>query len=128
MGAEPVMDNPLRKRISTTAFAFRGYDVNNLGKTPELLAHKVYGPILERHLDDASRLCSQVSKRKVDLVSRVRRRLKSTLATYVQDISLIVAVELAQLEMLERLFDVPFGQAQLALGYSLGEITAVIAT
>lgn len=128
MGAATVTENPLRKRIASTAFAFRGYDVNNIGKTPELLEHPVYGPILEHHLVEASRLCTKVVKKHVDLVSRVRRRLKSTLATYVQDISLITAVELAQIEMLERVFDVPFTQAQMALGYSLGEITALIAT
>jgi hypothetical protein len=33
-----------REGIRATAFAFRGYNVTNLGRTPELLAHPSYGP------------------------------------------------------------------------------------
>ena len=34
-----VARDDLKKRISTTAIAFRGYDVTNLGRSPELLEH-----------------------------------------------------------------------------------------
>jgi hypothetical protein len=27
------------------AFAFRGYNLTNLGRTPELLAHPAFGPV-----------------------------------------------------------------------------------
>ena len=57
---------PLVKRIASTAFAFRGYDLTNLGRTPELLAHSVYGPIVEQFLIEASQLSSDIFHRKVD--------------------------------------------------------------
>src|SRR4051794_12308882 len=38
----------LKARIGTASFAFRGYDVTNLGRSPELLAHQAYGPVVRR--------------------------------------------------------------------------------
>ena len=35
--------------MDEAAFAFRGYNVTNLGRTPELLEHPAYGPIVEKH-------------------------------------------------------------------------------
>ena len=43
------------KRLDATAFAFRGYNVTNLGRTDELLAHRIYGPLVEAHLREAAR-------------------------------------------------------------------------
>jgi hypothetical protein len=36
----------LKSRLPTTALAFRGYDQQNLGRTPELLEHAALGPIV----------------------------------------------------------------------------------
>ena len=122
------MENGLKKRVSNTAFTFRGYNITNLGRTPELLAHPDYGPVVRRYLDDASRICTQTTGRKVNLLGRVHRKAKTTLGTYAQDICLIVAVELAQLQILKDMFDISLGDAKLVLGYSLGELTALVAT
>ena len=119
-------DNSLPKRIGTAAFAFRGYNVTNLGRTPELLAHPAYGPIVKQSLNDASEICSSAARRRVNLVRRITRRAPSTMRTYSQDLAMIVAVELAQLQLLAEFFEVSFDDAQLAFGYSLGEISALI--
>jgi [acyl-carrier-protein] S-malonyltransferase len=121
------MNNSLQARIGTAAFAFRGYNVTNLGKTPELLKHSAYGPIVEGFLNNASEICAATTCRKVNLVDRVRRRRKTSRKTYAQALSMIVAVELAQLKLLDEFFGVSFSEAQLAFGYSLGEVTALIA-
>lgn len=121
------MANDLKNNIGTTAFAFRGYNITNLGKSPALLKHPVYGAIVEQHLTEASEICSAAIQRDVNLVGRVRRRAKTTLRTYAQDLSMIVALELAQLKLLEEFFGVKYNEAQLSLGYSLGEIAAVVA-
>jgi hypothetical protein len=42
--------NHLISRLPATALAFRGYNVTNLGRTAELLAHPAYGPTMVRHL------------------------------------------------------------------------------
>jgi [acyl-carrier-protein] S-malonyltransferase len=116
-----------RDRFGPTAVAFRGYNVANLGRSGELLAHRLYGPIMERYLIEASQICSDVVGRKVDLIERVRENRETTLETYDEAISLIVATELAQLEMLEEFFDFTLKRARMVFGYSLGELTAIIA-
>ena len=112
----------LQKRITTAAFAFRGYDASNLGRSPELLEHHVYGPIVRTMLDRASVLCGDVLGEKVDLAARVLAREPSTLSTFVHDIGTIVAMELAQLQLLEKFFDVPVHQALMSFGHSIGEL------
>lgn len=107
------------------AFAFRGYNTKNLGRSRELLEHSIYGAIVAARLDEASRMLGDIAGKRVDLTGRVRRGEESTLATFGEDIGLIVAMELAQLDCLERFFDFPYSKAQLAFGYSLGEITAL---
>src|SRR5262245_28606865 len=87
----------LQGLIGSSGFAFRGYDQTNLGKTPELLAHLIYGPTVERHLRAASAVSSDALGRPVDLVARVRERRETTLAEYDEAIALIVGVEMAQL-------------------------------
>ncbi|MBL9084575.1 MAG: hypothetical protein JNK76_22420, partial [Planctomycetales bacterium] len=57
------------QRLPATVLAFRGYNLTNLGKTPELLAHAAYGPIVERHLRLAGAICSEALHRHVDLVA-----------------------------------------------------------
>ena len=114
--------------LKGTAWAFRGYNVTNLGRTPELLEHAAYGPIVERHLKDASELYSAATMQRVDLVERVRLREETTLETYGEAVCLIIAAELAQIEILRELFGVDFEAGRLAVGYSLGEVSALVAT
>jgi [acyl-carrier-protein] S-malonyltransferase len=118
----------LKELLPTTGFAFRGFDQENLGKTPELLAHQIYGPTVEKHLLEASAIAADVLGRRVDLVARVRERRETTLADYGEAIALIVAVEMAQLELLHEFFGIDYSPAQLAMGYSLGEISALVAS
>ena len=120
------MPNSITPDLSTTAFAFRGYNVANLGRTPELLAHPVYGCMIEKQLVRASELYEATTGLTADLVERVRKQRESTPATYPEDLALIVAVELAQLNILQEHFDVSISGAQLSVGYSLGEVTALV--
>ncbi len=105
-------ENGLDKRIANAAFAFRGYNVTNLGKTPELLEHPAYGPIVAEYLQQASKICSDSIGKKVNLVSRVRKRQETSLRTYAQAISLIVGAELAQIKLLEEFFDISYSDAK----------------
>lgn len=118
----------LQARLPRAAFAFRGYNVTNRGRTHELLAHPAYGPIVEAHLREASLICAEFVQQPVDLVARMRAGRESAgLDDYVEDIALIVAAEMAQLQLLEEFFGIAFRQARLALGYSVGEATALVA-
>jgi [acyl-carrier-protein] S-malonyltransferase len=119
----------LRSQLAQTAFAFRGYNVTNLGRTPELLAHSRYGGTVEAHLHEASHICAEVTGRPVDLVQRVRAgRETDGLAIYAEDVAFIVAVEMAQIQLLKDHFGITLPQARFAFGYSLGECTALMAT
>jgi hypothetical protein len=60
----------LKQGIPTAAFAFRGYNVSNLGRTPELLAHASYGPTTASILSEASQTCSEVLGRPVERGTR----------------------------------------------------------
>ena len=117
----------LKERIPLSAFAFRGYNVTNLGRTSELLAHPKYGAIVERHLTEASAICTETAGRPIDLVDRVRVQRETGLASYSDAIGLIVAVEQAQLELLQTFFDISFSDVKICTGYSLGEISALVA-
>jgi [acyl-carrier-protein] S-malonyltransferase len=117
----------LNARMDSAAFAFRGYNVTNLGRTPELLEHPAYGPIVEKHLKEASEIYTASTMQRVDLVKRVRLREETCLETYAEAVSLITAAELAQLELLKEFFGIEFTDASRAFGYSLGEISALIA-
>jgi len=121
------MSSNLLERLGVTAFAFRGYNTTNIGRSTELLAHPVYGEIVARWLRDAGEICADVTKKRVDLIDRVRRNEETTLETYHEALGLIVAMELAQLEILESYFDVRIDRARMIYGYSLGELTAVVA-
>src|SRR5690348_2423780 len=72
----------LKKRIGTAAFAFRGYDVANIGRSNELLDHPAYGPVVTRALETASTLCADAIHRHVDLVDQVRSQRNSTIDTF----------------------------------------------
>jgi [acyl-carrier-protein] S-malonyltransferase len=117
----------LGQSLGVTAFAFRGYNVANLGRTPELLDHPAYGGIVHAALTEGGHICAEVIGRTVDLVARVRdRRETASLASFAEDIALIVAVEVAQVRLLSEFFGVRFADARLAFGYSLGEAAALI--
>jgi [acyl-carrier-protein] S-malonyltransferase len=113
-------------RLEQAAFAFRGYNQTNLGRTPELLAHVRYGQVVERHLREASEIVSDLLHAPVNLVERVRGKQESTADTFAEDIGLIMATEVAQIELFEQLFGVPYREGRLAMGYSLGEVTALV--
>lgn len=119
------MSTSLQTRIGTTAFAFRGYNTTNLGRTPELLDDPAYGAVMRRYLQRGSEICSEIIRRPVDLVAAVSQRREYGLDGYAEAISLIVAADLAQVELLEEFHGVRFSEAKLAFGYSLGELSAV---
>jgi [acyl-carrier-protein] S-malonyltransferase len=120
--------NSLATRLRNAAFAFRGYNVTNLGRTIELLAHPAYGLVVEKLLREGSEVCSDTVKRPVDLVTRVRESRETRgLEDYAEDVALIVAVSTAQVRLLEEFFGLEMAQAKLALGNSLGEASALIA-
>ncbi|MDP6442703.1 MAG: hypothetical protein QGG36_29485 [Pirellulaceae bacterium] len=117
----------LRQRSATAAYAFRGYNVSNLGRTRELLEHPAYGSIVDVKLGEASEAASGILGRRIDLAGRVRGGEETTLAVYDEAIALVLAAEIAQLQLLKEHFGVIYGDAQLAMGYSLGEIGALVA-
>lgn len=121
------MPNGWKYDAASSAFAFRGYNQTNLGRTPQLLEHPAYGPIVDRHLRIASALHADAAHRPTDLSRRVRERRESTLDTFSEDIALIIAVEMAHLELLELFFGIDYRPARMTLGYSLGEVTALVA-
>jgi len=117
----------LSEAIFNAALAFRGYNVTNLGRSPELLEHPVYGPVVADHLAAASEVCARVTRRPVDLVSMVRQRRETSLDTYAEAIGMIVAIEQAQLQLLQDCFAIDYRQARMSYGFSLGEISALVA-
>src|SRR3954447_11744108 len=117
----------LKDRLSNAAFVFRGYNVTNLGRSRELLAHHAYGPVVEHHLHEASQIASELLGRKIDLVARVERGEETDLETYGDAIALIISMEQAQLRLLEEFFGIDHTKARLSFGYSLGEIGALVA-
>lgn len=118
----------LQFSLAKTAFAFRGYNVTNLGNTPELLEHPVYGPIVARHLREASEMFSAGAHRPCDLVARARAREETSLDTYGEALCLIAGASLAQMEILKELFGIEISAAKLAIGYSFGEVIAAAST
>jgi [acyl-carrier-protein] S-malonyltransferase len=116
----------LRRRIHSTALAFRGFDVENAGRGLEFLEHPRYGPTVARFLDEAGTLCAEAIHRPVDLRAHLRSGPRLALEAFPEDVALIVALELAQLSILEECFDVPTHQARLSFGYSIGELGALV--
>jgi [acyl-carrier-protein] S-malonyltransferase len=115
----------LRAEITTTCFAFRGYNTTNLGRTPELLAHPAYGPTVARYLKQAGEICARETGRPVDLIRRVSERSEPLLDAYAEAVALIMAAELAQVQLLEEFHGVYFSESKLCFGYSLGELTTI---
>lgn len=117
----------LAKGIKRTALAFRGYNVTNLGRTPELLDIPEYRPILLPYLEEASIACSEATGREVNLAQRVEAGHETALEDYAESIGLIVAVELAQLAILKEIHELDYKDASFSFGFSLGEIAALVA-
>lgn len=115
-------------RMPRVALAFRGYNVTNLGRSADLLAHPVYGPVVRESLAHASEVTSAIIGRGVDLVRRVELREETTLDTYADAVALILAMEQAQLQCLEQFHPVRYRDARMSFGFSLGEIAAVAAS
>ena len=111
--------------ITSTAFAFRGYNVTNLGHTAELLAQPVYREIVDEELQRFSTICEEFSAGPVDLVKRVEEGDEPGLQHYDESVALVVAVEVAQMRLLAEIHEVETSRVQLAFGYSLGELTAL---
>lgn len=109
---------------ATTACAFRGYNVTNLGRTAELLDVPRYAPTVERRLTEASRVASDLLSRRIDLLARVRRQEETTLETYGDAVALVLAVEAAHVDLLREEFGFDVRQCRTLFGYSLGEIAA----
>ena len=120
------MANPLQSKIATTAFAFRGYNIDEsgpharvawptrrTGRRPPLLAAR------QRNLRRTS------SAGRSTWSSTVSRRDEPGLDHYAEAVALIVAADLAQVQLLEEFHGVRYREAKLAYGYSLGELSAV---
>jgi [acyl-carrier-protein] S-malonyltransferase len=125
-GKHEVTREDLKQQIGLAAIAFRGYDASNLGRSPELLAHPLYGPVVREMLERASRVCAEVLGREVDLPARVAAHEPATLNTFVEDTATIVAMELAQVHLLETVFEIPVRNAMLSFGHSIGELAALV--
>ena len=121
------MPHGLAYRLPSAALSFRGYNVTNLGRTGELLSHPAYGPVVERHLKSASVVAADLLRRPVDLVSRVRSGEETSLETYGDAVALLLSVEAAQLELLAQFFDIDYHASRFTFGFSLGEISALVA-
>ncbi len=119
--------NGFADRLSATAFVFRGYNVTNLGRSAELLAHPKFGPVIEPYLKEAGEACADVTGQPVDLAARIRRREEADLDHYAEAVALVMAMEMAQIRLLRDFFGVDYSQARMAFGYSLGEIAALVA-
>ncbi len=123
MPESPTVD--IASNISDTAFAFRGYNLTNLGRTDELLAHDAYRRIMTEELKRFGKLASDLLDRRINLKQRVERQTESGLKNYAESLALIMAAEIAQMRMLTELHGIEFSRAKLALGYSLGELVAI---
>lgn len=121
------MQSRLADQLVDTAFAFRGYNITNLGRTREFLSHRAYGPTMRRYLETAGAICADVIGRRIDLVKRVQEGREATLDEYAEAVALVAGVELAHVQLLEEFHGVLFAQARHCFGYSLGELVVVSA-
>lgn len=122
------MDAPtLAAELPQSALAFRGYNITNLGRSRELLAQPAYTATVERHLQELSQVAAGVLRRPVDLVQVVCDGRELDLAHYGESLALIVAMELAQLDLLAQHFGIDLRQVRMTFGYSLGEVVALVA-
>ena len=113
--------------LSKTSFAFRGYDVKNLGRSPELLAIPEYRELLLEPLAEASQECTETLCYPVDLTAMIEKGEEFRLKHYGEAIAMIVAVEQGQLSILEECHGINPKEAAFNFGFSLGEISALVA-
>jgi [acyl-carrier-protein] S-malonyltransferase len=118
----------LSAALPSTAVAFRGYNTSNLGRSRELLGIGSYAETMRRWLDRGSSQATKLLRRPVDLLAMVREGRDTTLATYGESVALVMAQEEAQLELLEKHFEITCRRARVMFGYSLGEISALVAS
>jgi [acyl-carrier-protein] S-malonyltransferase len=111
--------------LSAGALAFRGYNITNLGRTPDLLGVPAYRDIVVDELMRFGAIAADVIKTPVDLLRNVEERREFGLDQYAHAVALIIAAEAAQLRLLRERHGVDYGAARLAFGYSLGEMMAV---
>ena len=71
-------------------------------------------------------MASESLGRSIDVAGRVALQAPSALDTFAEDVALIVGMELAQLTILERIFEVGTRDARLSVGYSIGELSALV--
>lgn len=122
------MNQQLALRVPTSALALRGFNIENTGRTAELRGVPAYQEVVDRWLAKYSRICEDVVGRPVDLSRLISGEEAERLDRYAESVALIAAIEMAQLDLLETVHNVPWRDAKLAFGYSLGEIIAVGAT
>lgn len=118
-------ENSLKAEIASTALAFRGYNFTNLGRTQELAAIPAYRAIVHEELARFSGVCGEIIGKRVDLTRRVADQNDPVLADYAEAVALVVAVESAQLRLLQAYHGINPKMARLTFGYSLGELHAV---
>ncbi|MEM9187405.1 MAG: ACP S-malonyltransferase [Planctomycetota bacterium] len=121
------MQTPIAELWPGAALAFRGYNTANLGRTDELLACPAYAPRVRARLDEAGAVCADILGRPVDLERRVREGREACLADYAEAVALVFATEAAQLDLLREAHGIDIATAELAFGYSLGELAALSA-
>ncbi len=112
--------------IGSAALAFRGYDVTNLGRSRELLEHHAYGPIVAGNWRRPRRSPPTPCREPIDLAAYVRASAPTSLDDFPVDVALIVAIELAQLRLLDEFFGVETHHAKMSIGYSIGELSAMV--
>lgn len=120
------MDETFDGGLEDAALAFRGYNVTNLGRSRELLNHPAYGPIVREELARAGAICAETIGRSVDLVSDVENSRETTIDTFPDDVSMVVAMEVAQVRLLQEFFGVDPQKCRLTTGYSIGELTSLL--
>ena len=81
--------------------------------------------LLLRYLQRGSEICEEIVRRRVDLAAAVSAHFEYGIDQYAEAVAMIVAADLAQVELLEEFHGVRFREAKLAYGYSLGELSAV---
>jgi len=119
------MTDLLTADIASTALAFRGYNVTNLGRSAELLACEAYHDIVAEELQRFSDICTEFVDQPADLVSSVESGTELGLQRYAESIALVVAMEVAQMRLLSEIHGIETSQAQLVFGYSLGELVGI---
>lgn len=122
-----VTPEQLQELLPKSVLSLRGYNQTNLGRSSELLKHVKYGPIVADYLTRAGKTCSDITGKQINLVDRVHRNEETNLESYADAVGLIVAVEMAQLKILEQFFQIDYRKCMFSFGFSLGEIAAVVA-